>query len=161
MVEITLEWLLARVREDDGCLIWTLTILRGDEPRGAIAGNMRSVRRAVWSAMHGGRKLGTGYLAQTRCKTPGCVHPDHVIAVPKSQILKGREKTLSHRAKIAAAKRAAMSPLTIEAVREMRASEKIQEQLAKEYGVTQQTVNKVLHHKQWRDYTSPFAGLAP
>lgn len=157
--EITVDWLLARVVERDGCLIWTGQADNGGrDPRSSIDGVKFYVRRAIWSAMHDGRQPPKGSHIGVTCNQHCCVDPAHVSGRSASAALKGRAKSIAHRAKIAATKRA-QSDLKQEKVAEILLSPLKGEDEAARHGISKSMVNLIRAGKQRRDYSSPFAML--
>jgi len=162
MPTITADWLLARCRDDGcGCLIWT-GCMKGNQPRARIgpAGVAPwDVRRLIIKAMTGKAPPKTHY-ARVRCQTHGCVEPAHVYAQHRAEVLAGCKLSMDHRVKLAAAARArALSPLTMEEARAIRASDLPAAQEAKLRGVGQTTIIDIRNGVRWRDYSSPWAGL--
>lgn len=156
--EITVDWLLARVVERDGCLIWKGEASNnGKDPRGVLNNQRFYVRRAVWKAMQG-REPPADWCYVARCEVPGCVDPAHVTARTRSQALKGIPKSLAHRAKIAATKRAA-SGLPQEKVQEILASPRSGSQEGALHGISKDMVNKIRAGQIRRDYSGPFSQL--
>lgn len=157
--EITLEWLQARVREDeDGCWIWTLYINEDGEPRARVAGKSVAARRVLWRSIHD-REPGELQVA-VRCKKPGCMHPNCLLARSKSAALTGRKHSLTHRMRIAKATRTRSYALPEEEVRAVRASKLSGVEEAKRLGKSASSINNIRRGEAWRDYTNnPFAGL--
>lgn len=156
--EITAAWLLARTEldEESGCLVWTGCSFR-NVPRTTLGGKAKTVRRVVWSAMHG-REPRKGFRIQVRCSTPNCVDPACVVERRYNEWAAGAPRPIAVRLKISTGKRSA-SHLTEEAIADMRASTLTQMELAKKWDTTQTHVSKIVRQAAWRDYSSPFAGL--
>lgn len=157
---ITAEWLLARVVEQDGCLIWQGECCNdGRDPRGQLNGQRFYVRRAVWKALTGRMPNATWGVA-TSCTTPRCVDPAHLVHRRRGTTLKGQPKSLMHRARIAATKRAA-SELPQSAIPEILGSPLSCAEEAKQRGIHKSMVTLIRAGKARRDYSSPFVQLGP
>lgn len=156
--EITADWLMARVIEDEGCLIWRGEAANnGKDPRGVLDNQRFYVRRAVWKAMNGREPPEDWYFAVT-CDRPCCVDPAHVFGRTRSKALKGRVMPLAQRANIAAAKRAA-SDLPQERVIEILTSPLSGAKEAERHGISKDMVNKIRAGQARRDYNNPFLQL--
>lgn len=156
---ITADWLLARVVQRDWCLVWTGSCDNGGrDPRATLGGQSVNVRRAIWSAMHGGRKLPADCMVGVSCKTPGCVDPAHIVARSRSKALRGIPKTLAHKAAIATTKRK-NSKLPQDKVADVLLSTLTGAKEAEQHGLCKAMVNRIRAGQARRDYSSPFAGL--
>lgn len=156
--EITVDWLLARVVERDGCLIWKGEASNnGKDPRGVLNNQRFYVRRAVWKAMNG-REPPADWCYGVRCGQDCCVDPAHVIARTRSQVQKGIPKSLATRAKIAATKRAA-SKVPQFLIPKILASSLSGAKEAKRHGISKDMVNKIRAGQLRRDYSNPFLQL--
>lgn len=87
-----------------------------------------------------------GVVIRHKCDTPACVNPDHLE--PGSQadniadaVRKGR---------IAVGTRLPHAKLTATSVRAIRVDERSQEQIAREYRVSQSTISTIKARKSWR-----------
>jgi hypothetical protein len=148
-------WLQERVIERDGCWIWQHYAKDG-LPQTKIGGKMTTVRRHIYDATH--VPLTGKRIASMRCDSPLCVHPDHIAGRTRSEALRGKPKPAGHSTKIARARRAS-SKVTMEDVREIRASDETCVQLAERYGISRSCVSTIRRHEAWRELSSPFAGL--
>jgi hypothetical protein len=157
---ITADWLLARVVEREGCLIWQLEAANnGKDPRGTIDKQRFYVRRAIWSAMHDGRQPRSDRQLGITCGCDLCVEPAHIIARTKSEALTGRVMPMLQRARIAETKRK-KSNLRQEAIPGILASPLSGAAEAELHGISKDMVNKIRAGIFRRDYNSPFAGLS-
>lgn len=155
---ITLDWLHARTREEDGHLIWTGAMKDGKSPTAQVAGRVHSVRRLVWEVTHN-VALGPR-IARACCGVHGCVHPDCISAVDASFVQRGILRSKDARMRVALGRRKA-SKLTDDDIKAIRASDLTQTELATRYGVSQQSISMYRRGVVWLDYTSPFAALIP
>jgi hypothetical protein len=157
--KITVDWLMARVRDVDGCLVWT-GYSAGGRPLTNLGtrGGRRpiSVRRLVW--VSAGRRLKPGHEIVCTCGVDNCVELAHLEQQTHSAHLAGRTKPLTTRARIAASKRAT-SKLSDEDVAAIRASEQDNDVIAAEYGCTKEYVRLLKAGLFRRDLTSPLAGV--
>lgn len=156
--DITLDWLLSRVHEDDdGCLIWTesvnphsgLPVMRWYE-------SMKTVRSVVYLLIHG--QMRKGKRTALSCGKKLCVHPDHVLAQNWNASLKGREIPIDTRIKIAMGQRK-KSRLTDEQVQSIRSAIGTIREIGPEFGISYAHAAYIRRDEVRRDYSSPFAGL--
>lgn len=155
---ITADWLLARVIERDGCLVWNLQCCNdGKDPRAVVNRRKINVRRAVWAAMHERQPNVTDGVVPC-CGTLGCVDPAHMVARSRSQIQTGIPKTFAHKVAIAETWRK-KSKLPQEKVKEILQSDLIGKEEAARHGICKSMVNLIRAGKLRRDYSSPFVGL--
>lgn len=155
---ITLDWLHARCREEDGHLIWMGAMKDGTSPTAQVQGRTYSVRRLVWELVHA-RSPGDR-VVRARCGVLGCVHPDCVSAVDAGVVQRGTVRSPDARMRMALGKRKA-SRLSDEDIRAIRASPLPQTAVAAQYGISQASVSLYRRGVVWKDYSSPFAGLMP
>lgn len=156
--EITLDWLQARVREDeDGCWIWTGYTTKQGQPHARVNYVFFLVRRAVWEQVHA-RELSPKFWAGVRCEKPGCVHPDCVAARSRSQALQGRSLSAAHKASIAKTKRAA-SRVSDDDILLMRTSELSAQEISRQLGVCDSYASSVRRNRLRADHSNPFTGL--
>lgn len=159
-----MDWLEARVVRDDDCLIWTHS-MRGSVPQACLPleGGGRgtvNVRRVLWTARVG-RPPRKDYVIVCSCESEGCVNPEHLKEITRSQLLAGRRKSLAHKLALARSARAGKrAKLTPEQVREIRHSDEPQREIAARMGVTPGHVSGIRLNKWCRDANgNPFAGL--
>ncbi|MDQ1260605.1 MAG: hypothetical protein QG643_2431 [Pseudomonadota bacterium] len=158
---ITLEWLHARCADVDGCLVWKLAAAHGTDPQtriGGRKGKILLVRRLLWQFVHG-RPFPRNSIARVECDTPLCVHPDHIIAAAKRDVLKGRALPLQHRMAIATSKRAS-SHLAQDDIERIRASAAPLAVVAAEHDIDPTYVSAIRLGKVRRDYSNPYLALA-
>jgi len=150
---ITLDWLHARCREEDGHLIWLGALKDGGAPTAQIDGRAVSVRRELWTLVHG---LSPGVRRTIAgCGVRACVHPDCIVAVSRSQIQRGVPRSADERMRIAISQRRRFK-LTDDDVRAIRASTLTQVELAAQYGISQQSVSLYKTGKVRVDFSNPF-----
>lgn len=157
--EITLDWLLARVIERDGCLIWAGHIGGGGKvPQVRIDYKLHSVNRVVWELAHG-RAVPEGKRVGVSCDNPGCVHPDHLVARKVGVLVKGIPLTTERKMRIAIARRA-QSDLTPQDIQAIRSDPRPAIELVDEFKAHHSAICRIRRGDMWKDYTNPFAGLA-
>ena len=155
--DISLDWLHARVRQDGDCLIWTGYITPIGQPQTRINKKCYLVQRLIWEAKNEAELPSTKWCS-VKCGKPGCVHPDHIVARPRSIALRGGERATTHKAKIAHARRK-KSRLSDADVQEIRLSADDNKTLAARFGIDHTYVWAIRANKARRNYSSPFAGL--
>ena len=147
--------LLARTIEDADCLIWQGRLGRA---AGQPKSRNFSARRLLWEAQHGPLKV--SQLVTVTCGNPKCL--EHLAITNKAEVARKtgadpRVKAIK-RAKSMADKRP-KGKLSMEKAREIRNSELTGKALASIYGVSEDLISKVRHHKAWRESANPFTGL--
>ena len=155
---------LARNTEEVGeCLEWQ-GYREDGTPRITVRANGRSqvmqVRRVQWLLHHGPESI-ENRLVYASCGNQHCVHPDHLKLLTPQQrgrMMGSRSNTAARSAKIAQKARA-KGKLTIENVREIRASDETGVALAARFGVNKSMISAIRSHRAWREFNSPFAGL--
>lgn len=159
--EQTAEWIWSRCHEDGDCVLWDGAVARGGGPAATDpeTGKTAPVRRVLMRAL--GFDL-EGKVATTSCKHPLCMARGHLLALTRKQLQKRTGPSISanvvRNAKLAEIKRA-RSYLTMEIVRDIRASGMRATDAAEHWGIPLQTAARVIRHDTWKDYSSPFAGL--
>ena len=145
------------------CWLWKQAVSKGGYPIMKVQGcGCQLVRRVA--AKLAGHELAPRQPVATSCDEKLCVNPAHckpstIRAIAKKAGKAGAWSTPKRSAKIAAAKRA-KGKLTAEQAAEIRASTESGPILAARFGIHKSMVNNIKCGDSWRDYTSPFAGLA-
>lgn len=157
-----MEWAEARAYRMDGCLVWKQSF-NGNAPQASIGDGAEketvNVRRKLW-AMKIGRPPRSGYVVVCRCDTHGCIEPEHLKEISRSQMLAGRTMSPQHRLAITkSARNRSTSKLTQEAVDDIRYGEGDVSEKAARYGITEKYVEDIIRQRSWRDLSSPFAAL--
>lgn len=156
--DITLDWLMARVIERDGCLIWAGHIGgKGKVPQVRIDYKLHSANRVVWEFANG-REVPDGCRVGTTCGNDGCLHPDHLKARKVGTLLKGKPLALERKMRIAMAKRAT-AKLTADDVQAIRNDPRPAIELVQEFKAHHSAICRIRRGELWRDYSNPFAGL--
>lgn len=156
--ELTANWLLARVKEDDeGCLIWIGYTTKHGQPQARMNGEQFLVRRAVWENFHG-QECPAHLWVGAKCKKPGCCRPECMTARTRSKAQKGKSLSLAHRAAIAHSRRA-KSTLSDEAIAEIRASTENARDISRRLGMCDSYASTIRRGARRVDFTNPFQGL--
>jgi len=156
--EITLDWVFARVVEQDGCLVWKDKCAKTTAgPNARIGGTLMSMRRVIW-VLSRERAIPKKRRTVTSCGNPKCVHPDHLQALLNNETRRGIKPSINHRARIAQAKRA-NSTWTDEQIREVAESVGSVRQVAAQYGMSSAYVSNIRRNKSRVDFTNPYLQL--
>lgn len=152
-----------KVRKSDGCWLWTASLSGsgyGNLP--SPAGAESAAHRIAWQLTYG--PIPTGLFVCHSCDVKICVRPDHLFLGTPAQntadmFAKGRGAIGDrHRARtdpsyLARGEAHKNARLTVDAVMSIRARYSAggisQMKLAREYGVTEMTVNKVVRRQAW------------
>lgn len=155
---ITLDWIHARVIDQDGCMVWNGACgKQGTIPQARIGGVAMTMRRVIWQLTHE-REIQSDRRISPACGNPKCLHPDHLKARPVNAVFRGKKKTLVHRANIAKGKRAS-SRWDDETIRRVAASVGPLDQVAQELGMDRSYVSLIRRNKARIDFTNPYAQL--
>lgn len=159
----TIETLLARCEEVGDCLEWQGGYTGNGHP--AVRHNKQNVLARRLAYTLAGHVIKPGHILAMKCNNPRCIDPAHVMQRTEKQHMahmgrQGRQSDHLRSAKIAATKRASgQAKLTEQQVREIRASQKTNRQLAAEYGINPSRINGIRLGRMWKDFSNPFAGL--
>jgi hypothetical protein len=155
------KWIWDRCHDDGDCVIWDGAVAANAGPAvtSPFTGRTAPTRRVLMQAL--GYKI-DGLICTTSCGHQNCMAREHIITMTRQQLQKRTGPSLSknevRRASLARAARQ-RSYLTMEIVREMRASGMRATQAAKHYGIPLQIAARVLRNDSWRDYSNPFSAL--
>ena len=155
---ITLDWIYARVKEQDGCLIWAGACAGGDKlPNARIGGVNYVMRRVVWQLTHE-KAVPKNRRVTMSCGNPKCIHPDHVKAISVNAGMLGVKKTHKHRANIAHSRRkkSAWSTADICSIRNSNAPAK---ELSQLHGMEISYVYYIKNNQARQDFTNPYLQL--
>lgn len=155
---ITLDWIYARVKEIDGCLIWVGACSGGNKvPNAQIGGKSYVMRRVVWQLTHE-KAVPKNRRVSMSCGNPKCVHPDHARAVLINSGMRGVKKTYKHRAKIAQAKQK-KSAWSADIIQSIRNSDAPAKELAAQHGMHLSYIYYIRNGQARHDFLSPWAQL--
>lgn len=157
--DITLDWIYARVVEDDdGCLLWNCACGGGGKlPQARIGGKAMVMRRVIWELVYE-KPIPSDRRVSPGCKKDKCIHPDHMKAQKINAVFRGVKRSLTHKANIAKARRAS-SKWSEDEIRAIKASDEPIDVLAERHGMDRSYVHYIQRDRARRDYSSPFAGL--
>lgn len=156
---ITMEWLEARVVEQDGCWIWTgFCTEEGERPKATRNGKTILVRKAVWEMAHG-RKFRRDRETGSTCSNKRCCHPKHIKAARFNATKATGPLSQVQRSRISATKRA-QSKLPDVAAAALRTGELTDAQAADQYGVSKSLAFLIRSGRSRLDYANPFFQLA-
>ncbi|WP_418122271.1 hypothetical protein [Variovorax sp. 160MFSha2.1] len=145
-----------RCREDGDCLIWTGRRSAGGVPRLGDA----SLRRLVYIDAKG--PIQDRFMVTYTCGNSLCINPEHLKATTKSAVLKRTYETtdLALRRSITSTREARKkAKLSLEAAREIRASNETIKELGARYGVHPTLISFVRRGEAWKEPVTPFTGL--
>ncbi len=154
----------ARCVECGDCWLWTGAVINGEVPAMRLPGSRKihAVRRLILEAR--GIKPGPR-CAIAKCDQKRCVRPAHAKAATRAEVQERCTRILAHQqrpsrnAKLSAHSRK-RGKLTPEQVDEIRSTTTSQEELAKRWGVSQDTIWKARKRLTYRDYSGPMAAIA-
>lgn len=156
----TLETIKARMIEEGDCWIWQAAVSH-NSPALRHDGRVMYVRRFIAQYLQG--KDTEGKYVTHNCGNPMCVNPAHVIVCTrqKLQLLAAQNTRYGEsplRSQRIARAKQAVSSLTWDDVRRIRAMEGTSRAIARELGMNFSRVHKIRMHQSWRE-TNPFTGL--
>jgi len=154
----SLERFADRIEEVGDCLEWTGGINSAGHPIAHLDGIGGTLVRR-WIAQQEGRHI-AGKLIRMKCGNRLCVHPEHMATMTRKQLHQGLAKTGAHASlsKRLSCVRARLrtSKLSLEQVREIRASADPVRDLSARYGVSGSTIRNVRTGRSWGLLVTPF-----
>lgn len=156
----TLESIIANTEEVGECQEWKGYFCNGT-PAVSHDGKMVTVRRLILALE--GEPLPPTDFAVPKCRNERCVCRAHIVREHQ----KDRVRRLASRAAtnvlrnitLSETRRRLHAKLTIDQVREIRASDDSYAVLAKRFGVSKSMVGNIVRGRYWKEHSSPFAGL--
>jgi hypothetical protein len=158
----TLDSIKERCIEEGDCWLW-----QGGKSHGAPyirhEGKSVPVRRYIAESILKMPNL-EGRLVASSCGHLECVSPDHIVVYSRKQLQKATAKRtqygkdLLRRYKLANLARS-RSRLNIDIARQIREAEGPQRAIAKAFGVSFDTVNKIKNGRTWQEFDNPFLRL--
>lgn len=158
----TIDTIRERTVEEGECWLWQAGKSHGT-PALRHDGKSIQVRRYILEVLQG-QPVPKRLLVSSRCENIDCVNPDHIHMFTRSGLQAHTAKRTQYAAnpmrniRLARAKQAA-SKLTWERVREIRAMDGTDREIARELGLNFSLVNCIRKHKTWREVNNPFFGL--
>ncbi len=128
-----MDW--TKVTRSDACWLWNGPALLDDG---------RTPREAAWDETYGPRPPKTAVAPRTRFCLRACVRPDHLCLVPAGP--RGRRAGRSFGARNG---RARLTEADVRAIRHRAAMGETQTALAREFGVSQGQVSKLVRRRGW------------
>lgn len=130
---------------ENGCILWTGSRLKGRYGRLMWLGQVRFAHRLAWTARHGA--IPEGQNVCHRCDMPACINVDHMWLGTQAEnvadmLVKGRRHSSKGTANGAA-------KLTAEQVRMIREDGRMQKEIAGSYRITQATVSAIKRRHTW------------
>lgn len=149
---LTLEQkLLTKIREEDGCWVWTGYKCKRGYGKIRINGIWKRAHRIMHELRKG--PLLEGQVVLHSCDNPSCINPDHLSAgTQKDNVHDMLKKGRANRNK---GERHHSSKLTDDEVREIRRRYSPGEHgkgahvLAREFGVSKPVILDIIHRKTW------------
>lgn len=159
----TIESLHERCKDVGDCWEWAQGCNNKTHPSVRHDGKTTLVRRLV--VQLSGLQIPQGHIVAAICNNWRCINPEHLVTRTESAHMALFAKTgglsdFARVAKIAATKRAKYSKLTDEKVAEIRASNASLTELSEAYGVNPSRICGIRKGHFWKDYSSPFSGMA-
>lgn len=154
-----------RVDQSGDCWVWTGTSLDAGYGRIGWRGEKVIASRLAYELTVG--PIPDGMWVLHRCDNPPCVNPEHLFLGTRQDniddmVAKGRQRSGGH---ATAADRNARAKLTWEKVREIRRRYIPRRvslaRLAREFGVSPDTVHAVVRGDSWRDSDDDIQPLDP
>jgi hypothetical protein len=138
------ERLYSRVDKTSRC--WTWTASTNEHGYGKIRVNGRTVKaHRVSYELEYGVLLTPAQKLLHECDNPPCVRPSHLFIGTQLDNMRDCVTKKRH-----AHGETSYSKLTEDQVRAIRADSRSQSKIAADYGVVQQTVFDIKHHKTWK-----------
>lgn len=136
------------IKNENGCWIW-ISAKNNWYGNFCMIGKQEKSHRASYRLFKG--EIPVNMVVSHSCDVPSCVNPDHLTASTQKeniheQIKRNRNTrgSLSHHAKI--------TPREVVAIRALWCTGKLtQGEMAKAYGLRQQSISKIVTNKKWRD----------
>ena len=147
MDEETLERFMKFVKVEGDCWIWTGCKTNNGYGKFSVQDKMWLASRLIYTHCFGDIEEGLDIChAPLICHDRACVNPDHLSAETKKtneshKLLDGTDNR---------GEKHGNSKLTAEQVLEIRASDKTQRDLAKEFNVCQITISKIILRRRWK-----------
>jgi len=141
----TIEDFMSKVEKTDTCWIWMGS--KDKDGYGQFMVNYKNIRahRYAYSQLKGA--IPDGLILRHSCDTPACVNPEHLMFGTHKE--NARDRVNRGRNRDQRGNNNSMSKLTVEKILAIRDDDRIQLEIAREYGVSQQTVSDIKRRKIW------------
>lgn len=126
-----------------------------------VDGKRYGVKTTVYKATYGDP---VRPCVVTTCHEPACLNPELLKSVSKRHIVmrsikEGKILNAEHRLMIVKGRRSRDTKLDMEKAQTIRSSDKPMKELARDYGVSPETIRRVKSMEQWVPFSNPFSGL--
>ena len=146
----------SRVQKTDNCWIWVGAKNKVGYGNFYLNGKYQPAHRVAYMLRYG--SIPDGYLICHKCDNPSCVNPDHLFLGTPAQNMadkryKGRIRPGDH-----SGEHNGNAFLTTDQVVEIRkrfASGETAKSLASEFGVSYQSIQRIVQGKQWKNAPGP------
>jgi DNA-binding CsgD family transcriptional regulator len=149
-----LEKFLERVDRTGDCWMWTGTLNNGGYGVLSVKGISMRAHRLSWELHNGRIPDGPGYhgtVVAHKCDVRACVNPAHLFLTDQSgNLLDCREKGRAYKAFGEEAGRAVLTEKDVEQIRARALSGEERGSIAKDFGITNQSVVDICSGKTWR-----------
>jgi hypothetical protein len=133
---------------ENGCHICTSHAVGSDGyPMLSFRGKRKHIHRVIYMEAHG--EVPPEVVIRHTCDQPLCINLKHLI--PGSMWDNAQDRKLRNRDNPPIGERSGTSKLTLEQVRDIRASTEVQHRIALRYGITQSQVSRIKAGKRWGD----------
>lgn len=136
-----------KINKTETCWLWTgATKTNG---YGNFGLNNKSFGAHVMAVLLDGRDVPQGYEVMHKCDNPACVNPEHLVVASHKENM----ADASRKGRMVRGERHQFAKANDEMVRQIRAKAAQgikQAALAKEYGIHQTTVGKIVLNKIWK-----------
>lgn len=137
----------------NGCWIWMLSIIKDGYGRMQIGPKKILAHRLSYEAFIG--KIPEGMLVLHSCDVPSCINPDHLFigtdqTNTDDKVSKGRHAHGPQHAAWSRGENQHAAKLSAEKVRLIRADDRPQSEIAKDFFVQQTVISAVKRGKTWK-----------
>lgn len=158
----TMDKVLAKCDEEGECLIWKGSRGRRGEPILRYSKNKACCLRGVVAHLSGHRKAGQPGVWGTKCQTPGCVAPGHLVCRSRGENAKVKVQALPEavrRLQSVAKARSQARKVPIEDIPLIKGSTEPTSVLMERYGCSKTLINRYRREQHVTLTASPWAGL--
>lgn len=131
---------------NSGCWLWEGYVDKGGYGKIKRRGQYYRAHRFSWVVHRG--EIPEGIHVLHHCDTPSCVNPDHLFlgtAADNHQDRRNKGRKLREQD----GENNSMAKLTVKDVLAIRADPRSNRQIAEDYGVQHQAIQKIKNHRRW------------